>query len=34
MTPVGRYFIRNVAMVFDMYLREGAAPEARYSKTI
>ncbi|MFH1532144.1 MAG: oxygen-independent coproporphyrinogen III oxidase [Pseudomonadota bacterium] len=33
-TPVGRYFIRNVAMIFDSYLREGAAPGARYSKTI
>jgi len=33
-TPVGRYFIRNVAMVFDTYLREGAPPGARYSKTI
>ena len=33
-TPVGQYFIRNIAMIFDLYLREGAAPGARYSKTI
>ena len=33
-TPVGRYFIRNIAMVFDLYLRKGAAPGARYSRTI
>lgn len=33
-TPVGRYFIRNVAMIFDSYLRAGTTPGARYSKTI
>ena len=33
-TPLGRYFIRNVAMVFDSYLRAGTTPGARYSKTI
>ncbi len=33
-TPVGRYFIRNVAMLFDSYLRAGTTPGARYSKTI
>jgi oxygen-independent coproporphyrinogen III oxidase len=30
-TPTGRYFIRNVCMVFDRYLREGRE-RARYSR--
>jgi oxygen-independent coproporphyrinogen-3 oxidase len=32
-TPRGRYFIRNICMVFDRYLREGRE-RARYSKVV
>ena len=32
-TPLGRYFIRNICMVFDRYLREGRE-RARYSKVV
>src|SRR5581483_9232263 len=32
-TPVGRYFIRNICMVFDRYLREGKE-RARYSRAV
>jgi oxygen-independent coproporphyrinogen-3 oxidase len=32
-TPLGRYFIRNICMVFDRYLREGRA-RAQYSKVV
>jgi oxygen-independent coproporphyrinogen-3 oxidase len=32
-TPVGRYFIRNICMVFDRYLREGRE-RASYSKVV
>jgi oxygen-independent coproporphyrinogen-3 oxidase len=32
-TPLGRYFIRNICMVFDRYLREGR-DRARYSKVV
>ncbi len=32
-TPVGRYFIRNICMIFDRYLREGRE-RARYSKAV
>ncbi|MBL8152274.1 MAG: coproporphyrinogen III oxidase, partial [Blastocatellia bacterium] len=31
-TPLGRLFIRNIAMVFDNYLRQ--AEQKRFSKTI
>jgi len=30
---VGRYFIRNICMVFDRYLREGRE-RASYSKVV
>jgi len=32
-TPLGRYFIRNICMVFDRYLREGRE-RARYSSVV
>jgi oxygen-independent coproporphyrinogen-3 oxidase len=32
-TPVGRFFVRNVCMVFDRYLREGRE-RAQYSKVV
>jgi oxygen-independent coproporphyrinogen-3 oxidase len=32
-TPTGRFFVRNVCMVFDRYLREGRE-RAKYSKAI
>jgi oxygen-independent coproporphyrinogen-3 oxidase len=32
-TPLGRLFVRNVAMVFDAYLRGAAAPP-RFSRTV
>jgi len=32
-TPLGRYFVRNICMVFDRYLREGRE-RARYSKVV
>jgi oxygen-independent coproporphyrinogen III oxidase len=32
-TPLGRFFIRNVCMVFDRYLREGRE-RAQYSKAV
>jgi oxygen-independent coproporphyrinogen-3 oxidase len=32
-TPIGRYFVRNICMVFDRYLREGRE-RARYSKAV
>jgi oxygen-independent coproporphyrinogen-3 oxidase len=32
-TPVGRFFIRNICMVFDRYLREGQE-RRRYSKAV
>lgn len=32
-TPLGRYFIRNICMVFDRYLREGRE-RARYSRAL
>jgi oxygen-independent coproporphyrinogen-3 oxidase len=32
-TPIGRFFIRNICMVFDRYLREGRE-RARYSKVV
>ena len=32
-TPLGRFFIRNICMVFDRYLREGRE-RARYSKAV
>jgi oxygen-independent coproporphyrinogen-3 oxidase len=32
-TPLGRYFIRNICMVFDRYLREGQE-RRRYSKAV
>jgi oxygen-independent coproporphyrinogen-3 oxidase len=32
-TPAGRYFIRNICMVFDRYLREGRE-RAQYSKVV
>ena len=31
--PLGRYFIRNICMVFDRYLREGRE-RARYSSVV
>jgi len=33
-TPLGRLFIRNVAMVFDRYLREKTADKPLFSRTI
>jgi oxygen-independent coproporphyrinogen III oxidase len=34
-TPLGRFFIRNICMPFDQYLaKENTNPEKRYSKTI
>lgn len=33
-TETGRFFIRNVAMAFDAYLKAGRAVRARYSKTV
>jgi oxygen-independent coproporphyrinogen-3 oxidase len=32
-TDLGRFFIRNICMIFDQYLT-GENPEARYSRTI
>jgi oxygen-independent coproporphyrinogen-3 oxidase len=32
-TPLGRYFIRNICMVFDRYLRE-VQERKRYSKVV
>jgi oxygen-independent coproporphyrinogen-3 oxidase len=32
-TPVGRFFVRNLCMVFDRYLREGRE-RAKYSKVV
>ncbi|WP_224364489.1 oxygen-independent coproporphyrinogen III oxidase [Hyalangium versicolor] len=32
LTPLGRLFVRNVAMVFDAYLTQGAKP--RFSRTV
>ena len=32
-TRLGRFFIRNICMVFDRYLREGRE-RARYSKVV
>ena len=32
-TPLGRFFIRNICMVFDRYLREGRE-RSRYSKVV
>jgi oxygen-independent coproporphyrinogen-3 oxidase len=32
-TPAGRFFVRNVSMVFDRYLREGRE-RAKYSKVV
>lgn len=32
-TPTGRFFVRNICMVFDSYLREGRE-RARYSKAV
>ncbi len=32
-TPLGRFFIRNICMVFDRYLRQGRE-RARYSKAV
>ena len=32
-TPLGRFFVRNICMVFDRYLREGRE-RARYSKVV
>jgi oxygen-independent coproporphyrinogen-3 oxidase len=32
-TPVGRFFVRNICMVFDRYLREGRE-RAQYSKVV
>ncbi len=32
-TPLGRFFIRNICMVFDRYLRDGRE-RARYSKAV
>jgi oxygen-independent coproporphyrinogen-3 oxidase len=32
-TPLGRFFIRNICMVFDRYLREGRE-RARYSRVV
>lgn len=33
-TPRGRFFVRNVAMAFDAYLKRPAAAPARYSRTV
>jgi oxygen-independent coproporphyrinogen-3 oxidase len=33
-TPLGRPFVRNVAMVFDAYLHEAGAAGARFSRTV
>lgn len=33
-TPLGRIFIRNIAMAFDSYLTQGSNPEKRFSKTV
>ncbi len=33
-TPVGRIFVRNVAMVFDRFLRDRAPGEKRFSRTV
>jgi len=33
-TPLGRVFVRNVAMTFDRFLREKAGGERRYSRTV
>jgi oxygen-independent coproporphyrinogen-3 oxidase len=32
-TPLGRFFIRNICMIFDRYLRENQE-RARYSKAV
>ena len=35
LTPLGRRFVRNVAMVFDRHLRESAAgPTPVFSRTV
>ena len=34
LTPLGRLFVRNVAMVFDAYLGEEAAPRPVFSQTV
>lgn len=33
-TPMGRFFVRNVAMLFDTFLKKEAGANQRYSKTI
>jgi oxygen-independent coproporphyrinogen III oxidase len=33
-TPVGRVFVRNLAMVFDRFLRERPPAERRFSRTV
>ena len=35
-TPIGRFFVRNIAMAFDTYLKKGAdcKPRAQFSRTI
>jgi oxygen-independent coproporphyrinogen-3 oxidase len=33
-TPVGRIFVRNLAMVFDKFLREKSAGGPRFSRTV
>ena len=32
-TPLGRFFVRNICMVFDRYLREGRE-RATYSRVV
>lgn len=33
-TPSGRLFVRNIAMVFDAYLKKAGKPKAQFSRTI
>jgi oxygen-independent coproporphyrinogen-3 oxidase len=33
-TPLGRVFVRNLAMVFDAYLPETPAERPRFSRTV
>jgi oxygen-independent coproporphyrinogen-3 oxidase len=33
-TPLGRLFLRHLAMVFDAYLELDSAPTTRFSQTV
>jgi oxygen-independent coproporphyrinogen-3 oxidase len=33
-TPLGRLFIRNIAMIFDRYLREKSREQPSFSRTV